>query len=206
MDENGQERPEQLSMAAGGECYIEMFPADLREARVRGDLPMAQLYETGGHASGQHGDGQHNDAVREDREAAWQNPRLPRSGLHHGRQVRLVGVRARGSDLSGRQGPRRRLPVPFAAGETYPASTLDQNTERSAQLPERKRGGRCERFKLVPQAIQGHGQGAILQEHEHGNVLSFHDSGLLFRNLGRWQTEAFQVHRDTETSVSTMLR
>lgn len=186
VDENGAQRPEQLSVASGGQRHIQVLPADLREARIRGDLPLAQLHQAGRHPPGQHRHGQHNDAVRAYREAARQDPGLSCSGLHNGGQIRPVRVRARGSHIAGRQGPRRRLPVSFAASAQDTTAAVDQDTQRSAELSEREGGRRGQCDELVSQAVQGRGQGALLQEYESGDVFSLDDRGLLSGDLGRW--------------------
>lgn len=116
MDENGSQGSEQLSMASRSERHNQVLVADLREIGVCRNLQMEKLHETGGYALNVHSDGQYHDALRKNREAAWENSRVPRTGLHHCRQVGIVRVRARRSDFVGRQSVGRRVSIPFTSG------------------------------------------------------------------------------------------
>lgn len=92
-----------------------------------------------------------NTAARNFLPTARPHPRISRACLHHRGQERPIWVRARGPHLLGRQGARRRVPVPPAARTPHPAFALDSHPQRPPQLSVGEGGGWRERYELVPQ-------------------------------------------------------
>jgi len=63
VDADGMSRPHQLPVASGVQCRRSVLAADIREARVCRDLPLAQLHQATGHVPRVHRHGLYHAAV-----------------------------------------------------------------------------------------------------------------------------------------------
>jgi hypothetical protein len=66
VDEGGEERLNQLSVAVSVKRDRQVLTTDFRQVGLCGDMPMEELHQAPGHTPGFHCHGFHHDAVRED--------------------------------------------------------------------------------------------------------------------------------------------